>query len=553
MDGPVSSPKACGAACRQRRREHRELCQKVLRLELRNQGLGLKLGRLRREVAQLRRQRDGELERHGQRPGHPPAAPAPPWAALPRRRLEQLRRRNRLLREGRRRDRKRISQLQSQVAALEMELRQARGEGRATACNSSLPPSANPPGAKKPVVKKPTGRRSGAQKGHKGHGRQLLPPERVDRFVEHRPSHCGHCQAALAGSGGVVHRRHQQVELLRPAVEVAEHRAIACQCPACGAVTRGRIPDSVLASVCGPRLSAAMGYLSACALVSRRGVEEILSCLLGTKLSLGSVCARERELGEALAGPYERLKEEVGEAPVKHVDETGWKGAAAWLWVAATSRAVVFLCSHARTFGVLKQLLGGKLAGCICSDRHGVYSRYPKKRRGLCWAHLKRDFQRLVDRGGASRELGEEALAITREVFQRWRWFRRGRIGRPSLRRQIGPLRKQMRQLLRRGAESGIKKTAGLCRRLLELEGPMWRFAYVEGLEPTNNLAERMLRRGVIWRKKSFGSQSRGGCRFVERMLSVTATLRLRGGDVLEYLTAAVAAHREGRAAPEVG
>jgi hypothetical protein len=163
---------------------------------------------------------------------------------------------------------------------------------------------------------------------------------------------------------------------------------------------------------------------------------------------------------------------------------------------------------------------------------------------------LKRDFQRLVDRGGESRPLGEELLAITREVFHRWRWFRRGRIGRSSLQGQLKPLRRQMRQLLEHGAASGVKKTAGLCRRLLALEGPMWRFAGVEGLEPTNNLAERMLRRAVIWRKKSFGSHSHGGCRFVERMLSVTMTLRLRHQDILEYLASAVAAHREGRPAP---
>jgi transposase len=299
-------------------------------------------------------------------------------------------------------------------------------------------------------------------------------------------------------------------------------------------------------------LSAAIAYLSACALVSRRGVEEALWVLLGMKLSLGSVFAREKELSQALAEPYEQLKQEIQQVPVRYVDETGWKGAAPWLWVAAATRVVVFLCAQVRNFTVLQRLLGKKLKGWICSDRYGTYHQWPKKRRGLCWAHLKRDFQRLVDLGGAGQQIGLEALAITREVFHRWRWFRRRRISRRTLQRQLRPLRKQMRQLLERGAHSQAKKTARLCRRLLKLQGPMWRFASVEGLEPTNNLAERMLRHAVIWRKKSFGSQSRSGCHFVERMLTVTMTLKLRGGDVLGYLASAVAAYREGRPAPAV-
>jgi transposase len=468
--------------------------------------------------------------------------------------LGELRQRNQVLRRGRRRDQTVIRGLQSEVARLSEELREARGEARPTACNSSLPPSANPPGAAKPVVKRPTGRCSGAQRGHKGHGRKLLGPEKVDRIVECRPPACEACRSPLPASlPGKVMARHQQVELLRPAVTVTEYQAIGCGCPECGHITVGRIPKPVLRSVCGPMLSAAIGYLSACALVSRRGVEEVLSCLLGMELSLGSVFAREEELSQALAGPYETLKRQVRQAPVKHVDETGWKRAAPWLWVAATMGAVVFLCSQARTFAALQRLLGKKLQGWICSDRHGVYDKCPRKRRGLCWSHLKRDFQRLVDRGGISQKIGLEALAITREVFHRWRWFRRGKIGRRTLQRELKPLRRRMRRVLERGAASGVKKTAGLCRRLLRLEGPMWRFATVAGLEPTNNLAERMLRRAVIWRKKSFGSQSRGGCRFVERMLSVTMTLKLRGRDVLGYLASAVAAHRQGQAAPPLG
>ena len=465
--------------------------------------------------------------------------------------LADVRRRNGVLRRRNRRLEKENRRLHSINARLREQLREYQGPARATASNSSLPPSANPPGAAKPVVKKPSGRPSGAQLGHKGHGRGLLPAERVNEVVHCRPTGCECCGAALPPSpGDRVEARYQQAELPKEVVWVTEHQAIACTCVKCGWVSRGQIPSHILRSVCGPRLSAAMAYLSAYSHVSRRGVEEVLSNLLGMKLSLGSVFAREREMAAALAGPYREIRQQVRQAAVKYVDETGWKRAAQWLWVAASSGAVLFLCSHARTVLEMFQLLGQVPRGVICSDRQGVYDKYPRRRRGLCWSHLKRDFQRCVDRGGKGAKIGREALAITREVFHRWRWFRRGRISRATLRRELRPLRKKMKQLLTLGAESGIAKTAGLCRRLLKLEGAMWRFAQVPGLEPTNNLAERMLRPAVIWRKKSFGSASHDGCRFVERMLSVTATIRLRRGNVLEYLTAAVAAHREGRPAP---
>src|ERR1051325_8451416 len=114
------------------------------------------------------------------------------------------------------------------------------------------------------------------------------------------------------------------------------------------------------------------------------------------------------------------------------------------------------------------------------------------------------------------------------------------------------PLRQRMKKLLEEGANGEVKKTAGLCRALLKREKALWRFVQVKGLEPTNNLAERMLRPAVIWRKKSFGNVSQRGCRYVERMLSVIQTLRLRKVSVLDYLQQAVAAHRKGLVAPEM-
>lgn len=213
----------------------------------------------------------------------------------------------------------------------------------------------------------------------------------------------------------------------------------------------------------------------------------------------------------------------------------------------------MFRVEKARTRPGLAALLGGgRPRGVFCTDRAGIYDVLPLGRRGLCWAHLKRDFVAAIERGGAGESAAVEMLAVCREVFGLWRRFKERGVGRRGLEEGIGPLRRRMRVALEEGAACGQKKTAGLCRSLIKREAGLWKFASTPGLEPTNNLAERMLRPAVIWRKKSFGSSSRGGCRYVERVLSVLATLRQRGRPTLEYLAAAITAHRKGEQAPPV-
>jgi transposase len=429
---------------------------------------------------------------------------------------------------------------------------------RTNALNSSLPPSANPIGAPRPVSKRPTGRKRGAQVGHRGHARKLIPSEQTDEQVSHRPSVCQRCQSDLSDQPGVLVGRHQVAELPARAVRIIEHQSVACRCGRCGAISQGRIPEAIRVSSTGPRLSGAIGMLSVLVQGSRRAVAEAVEQMLGCPIALGTISARERELSEALAGPYEQLVEHVSAARVKHVDETGWplKGKQRWLFVAATKDAAVFRIEKARNRPSFKRLLGGgRLRGTFGTDRAGIYDLLAARRRQLCWAHLKRDFVRCQERGGASAAVGEAGLAICRDVFGVWRDFRARRVTRRQMQGRVRRLQTRLRVMLEQGIVSGVKKTAGLCRALLKREPSLWRFAFVAGLEPTNNLAERMLRPAVIWRKKSFGSDSPSGCVFAQRMLSVTQTLGLgaeTASSRLDYLAAAVAAHREGAAAPAI-
>lgn len=423
------------------------------------------------------------------------------------------------------------------------------------ATNSSLPPSANPRWAPKPVAKKPTGRKRGAQIGHKGHGRKLLDSQAVDDRIEYRPSVCTHCQASLEHQPAELVGRHQVAELPPRVVKITEHQSFACRCGVCGTINRALIPDAVRASSIGPRLSGAIGLLSAWVHGSRRAIRGVVSQVLGCPIALGSISAREAELSKALEGPYAQLAKEVSGSKVKYVDETGWyqKGSQRWLFAAITARAALFSIEKTHARGSLRTLLRGKLRGVFCTDRAGIYDLLKLSQRGLCWAHLKRDFVRCMERGGASEAVGEKGLAVCKQVFGAWREFRDKKISRQELAQKIDPLRQRMHRLLEHGAALGIAKTSGLCRSLLKREEALWNWAKVPGLEPTNNLAERMLRPAVIWRKKSFGSDSRGGSTFVERMLSVIQTIKLRKANLLEYLAQALIAHRAGVSVPTLG
>jgi transposase len=437
-----------------------------------------------------------------------------------------------------------LHDLRQQVQELKRQLNRNSG-------NSSMPPSANPPWAPRPVPKKPTGRRPGGQPGHKGHFRKLLPVDEVDHVVQHKPTSCAHCAAKFGqDTHWELRSRHQVSELPKRAAEVTEHQGMAGECARCGHVTEAEIPRELTRSVLGERMSAAVAYFSSRVHGSRRAVEEVLEEILGVPIALGTVINREREMTQALAEPYRQAKEVMQKASAKNVDETGWNGAGRFLWVAATRALAVFHLDPCRNRDAMHTLLGQKVRGTICSDRYGVYDEVPLSHRAICWAHLKRDFQQCLERGGVSEAIGREGLRLCKKVTALWQEFRARHISRKGLQRKIKPLRAKMGTLLNRGVRLQEKGTSGFCQDLLDLEPALWTFATASGIEPTNNHAERMLRPAVMWRKQSQGSHSVRGCRFVERMMTVLQTLKLKGRSAMDYLSEAVRALRRGLAPP---
>jgi transposase len=338
------------------------------------------------------------------------------------------------------------------------------------------------------------------------------------------------------------------------AAHVTEYQGHARTCPCCGEVTHAPIPQGLKAHSIGPRLAATLAYLAGSHRVSKRGLEEISEDVFDVPLSLGTIARLEAQMSEALAPAHAEALQAVRDADVKHVDETSWKvaGTLCWLWLAATGTVAAFLIHAHRGWDALAALLGEEIKGFVASDRWSAYAKLSPWCRQICWAHLKRDFQKLVDRGGPAARLGRKLQRIETRVFEEWHLFRGGTFGRRALQNHLDGEARELERLLKAGRRCADGKAATFCANVLALLPAVWRFVVTDGIEPTNNHAERLLRRGVLWRKNAFGCHSVGGCRFVERMLTVVQTRRLQGRSVLGYLYDALVAHRNGLPAPSL-
>nr|WP_254380011.1 IS66 family transposase [Corallococcus exiguus] len=249
-----------------------------------------------------------------------------------------------------------------------------------------------------------------------------------------------------------------------------------------------------------------------------------------------------------MAAPVDEARAYVQAQPAVHQDETGWwqKHARAWLWVASTAVVAVFLIVKSRGKAVAQTMQGEDFRGTLISDRWCAYNWVHALKRQVCWAHLVREFEGFVERGGEAKRLGELLLAEVFVLFEWWHLARDGLLQRATFQRKMRPLMREVERLLSEAADVCPKKVAGTAREILKLKDALWTFVYTEDVEPTNNVAERDLRHAVIWRKTSFGTQSEDGSRFVERILTVVMSLRKQERNVLDYLTTALESHLDG-------
>jgi transposase len=465
------------------------------------------------------------------------------------RELEAERARSRALEEQ-------IGKLIEQVAALTQRVAELTERLGQNSRNSHLPPSSDPPGtaSKGGGQRSKSERRRGGQRGHRGSRRELVAEGKVDDFVDLYPAECENCWAALSEQPDPAAKRYQWIEVppFRPYIKETRRHAVACPC--CGHKTRAAYDEQEIpASPFGPRLMGMVALLTGVYHVSRRRAAKLLSDLVGVPISLGAISAVEARVSDAVEPAVAEAWQRVEGAPIKHTDGTTWlkAGAVLALWTIASTAATVFKIVADGSRATLAPLYGA-LRGILVSDRATALSFWAMERRQICWAHLLRKYVSFSERAGPAGEIGRQLLDYTGLLFDYWHDYKAGKLDRATFRAWMAPVRAQVEAVLERAVASGIDRLAGSCANILEHRIALWTFVDVDGVEPTNNHAERELRAFVLWRKRSFGAQSDRGNLFAERLMTVAHTARKQGQDVLVFLTSCCEAHLAGTRVPSL-
>jgi transposase len=448
--------------------------------------------------------------------------------------------------------------LQSEVARLQAQVDELTARLNQNSGNSSKPPSADAPAARANRPKTPpSGRKPGGQKGHRGRTRCDFLPEAVDQTVECVPVQCWGCGTALpaqAAPGDPKPRTHQVAELPPIRLHVTAYRRHGRGCPSCGKLTWAALPAGVPSGHWGPGVQALASLLTGYFRLSRRRTREFLQTLLGHAPCVGTLVALEAATVRALLPAVQAAEAAVAGAAVVNADETGWRKGRErpTLWVAVTPEVTLFRLGR-RDKETYRKLLPEGVPRVLGSDRYVVYDGVAVTERQLCWTHLKRNFQALTELGEArAQAVGRWALAEIRKLFHLWHQFQKGLWCREELWWRAASIQRAFRALLGLGATAAHQACRNLCTSLQDRWEALWTFLRREGVDPTNNAAERALRGAVLWRKGSFGHKSDGGGAFVETMLTVCGSLRLQRRAVMEFVQAACRATLIGDAGPKL-
>ena len=446
-----------------------------------------------------------------------------------------------------------ISDAEKQIADLERQLA-LRLQNSTT---SSKPPSSDGLAGvpRERGRSKKSKRKVGGQPGHRGAHRPLVPPERVDEIRIMLPPQCKQCGHGLpqrleqSETNGSL-RRHQVTELPPIRARIIEYQCPGVICPECGERTQAAIPEEA-AGQFGPQLTALIAYLTVVCRMPRRVVEALLKQALGIDISLGSTQKCWEEASQAVATPCQELEQRLKNEPVLNADETGWRtnGGKRFLWVFVAARYIVYTVAATRGSQVLIRMLGSVFEGILCSDRFSAYLKYHHGRAQFCWAHLKRNLLGVMEltKNTDVERFCRDALAEHAKLFRLWHKFRGDRIDRRQLVLRSIPIQKRLFALGERHLDSSHRDVRNLAAALFEHIERLFAFVDYEGVEPTNNSAERALRTGVQWRKTSFGNRSANGELATARLLTVAETCDLQKLNILAFLSAAITSHRQGQ------
>jgi transposase len=441
-----------------------------------------------------------------------------------------------------------IAERDAKIAQLEKKIAELEAKLNINSTNSSKPPSTDPPW-KKPKKNLNTNGKKGAQKGHAGTARELVPVQEVDEIIRCRPADTCECGGHMIVDEKNPERK-QVFELPKIEPHITEYQVFSGCCSSCFIKRRGVLPTGTPPGMLGPRALATIALLSGKYHLSKRDIEELLCDYFGLSICVGTICNAEQQVSEALKTPYEEVVAAIKNEAVVAADETSHKvtGSRAWMWVALSATMAVFFARASRSKKVIQEILGLSFSGILISDRYNAYQWVP--RRQLCWAHLIRDFNKLADAGGLAGRFACPILLYVQRMFSIWHRFKDGEITRPQLQDEMKPICEKIEKCLEEGKT--VPLAGALCKRLIKLRPSLWSFIHNEGVEPTNNDAERTVRQYVIWRKTSFGTQGENGNRFVERILTTVGTCKRQNRGVFDYLVDLMNANLNGSSLPSL-
>jgi transposase len=405
--------------------------------------------------------------------------------------------------------------------------------------NSSLPPSRD---LKKKKQNKPkSGLSRGGQPGHKGTNRSLLPLEKVNHVVIcPSPSHCA-CGCELNIDGQF--ERHQIFEVPKPSYEVIEYQLQKSYCKSCRRRYTGSLPQGVSRKGFGPRTQALVSLLTSKYRLSKRLVHAWFTDIYHMPLCLGSVSNIEHTVSQSLQEIHQDIKEQVQASKAIHLDETGHKecNKNGWAWIMSTLEATYFKLAPSRGRKIAKELIGDFRDHIYVTDRYSAYDFLPDKNRQVCWAHLKRDFQKISERPGVPGKIGKKLLKAYERLFKFWKTeYDPNMLTFKKPRKRLRYFKAKLLRYIREGIRCDHKATSRTCTNIWESVASLWNFFDVTNVPPTNNHAERQLRPLVISKKLTFGTQSERGSRFIERIFSVVATCKQQQKDVLTFIIEAL-------------
>lgn len=426
--------------------------------------------------------------------------------------------------------------------------------------NSSQPPSSDRPGSSSGTRRgSPSSgtRKPGAQPGHTGHRRELLPTARADVIHRH------YCQSQTCSCGGriVVHAqptyRHQVFDL--PSVipyQLEEHQLFHGDCEQCGQRHKAQLPETVSPTQMGPNLLSLVGVLAGHYRLSISLTRELIEDLFGLTFSTGAYSQAQGQLSPMLTRTHQALHQAVSQEAIQHADETGHQRGQQkrWMWLLTSQRFAFFMTHYSRGKVAGKRLLEQRdPQTMLVSDHYAVYTALvDDQQHQLCWAHLLRNLNEMAESPGYTGQVGQRLVGITLLVFRTRHRFEQGQLNVQYYQRRMQRLRSAFLRALDKGSGVPLKRHAGRCEHVREAEKLYWTFLTDERIPLTNNEAERRLRSYVLWRKASYGVRSHRGELFRQRILSFAATCRLQGKPVLDSLQKIVRAVMARQPLPDI-